>query len=287
MSTPGHWTIRSASDEDKQTLETFLKDAEWKHQHLDWLEPRDLIGQEPFLIAFSQERPLACLACPPGSEKNPWIRIFAVAKDQDPKEAWKILWSEAWSKLRAQEVNQVSALMLSLWFEPLLQESGYEEVNAVIFLEWTQQKPPAVPQDTGTLRGVRATDLDDIIDIDRRAFRGMWRNSREEIIAAFARSAISTLVEHQGIPVAYQMSTSSMWGAHLARLAVDPTWQGKGFGRALVSDLLQQASKRGFHRITVNTTEDNIRSFRLYKGLGFHTTGDRYPVMQIIGNDSG
>jgi ribosomal protein S18 acetylase RimI-like enzyme len=62
---------------------------------------------------------------------------------------------------------------------------------------------------------------------------------------------------------------------------VDPVCQGEGVGHAIVTDLMRQVRKRGYYRLTVNTQEDNERSYRLYRRLGFMLTGDRYPVLEL------
>ena len=66
-----------------------------------------------------------------------------------------------------------------------------------------------------------------------------------------------------------------------ARLAVDPASQGQGLATALVGDVLREFVRRGQDRLTVNTQEDNGRSRRLYRRLGFRETGDIFPVYQI------
>jgi ribosomal-protein-alanine N-acetyltransferase len=77
------------------------------------------------------------------------------------------------------------------------------------------------------------------------------------------------------------VTTASPFGAHLARLAVDPAFQHRGIGRALVVDLLGQLRRRGFDSVTLNTQSDNRRSQDLYRGLGFRETGQRYPMFEI------
>ena len=74
--------------------------------------------------------------------------------------------------------------------------------------------------------------------------------------------------------------SSSALGAHIARLAVSPKWQGKGFGSALVREAMQYALDMGFSQLSVNTQSDNQRSQRLYLSLGFKDTNHAYPVWQ-------
>jgi ribosomal-protein-alanine N-acetyltransferase len=164
----------------------------------------------------------------------------------------------------------------------LLLRSGFIETNAVIFLEWLPISLPTTSAFPGELRGVRQSDIDLLIDLDQETFQGIWSNTRDELLRAFETASIMTVLEFEGELIGYQISTVSAWGTHLARLAVRPTWQGKGIGNAIVKDLMQQVRKRGYHRLTVNTQEDNLRSLALYQRLGFTLTNDRYPVLERI-----
>jgi ribosomal protein S18 acetylase RimI-like enzyme len=89
------------------------------------------------------------------------------------------------------------------------------------------------------------------------------------------------VAEADGQIIGYQLSTRNPLGAHLARLAVRPESQGRGVGRALVADLIQQAERRSMYHLTVNTQNDNLSSLALYKKIGFRETGDCYPVYQL------
>jgi ribosomal-protein-alanine N-acetyltransferase len=92
---------------------------------------------------------------------------------------------------------------------------------------------------------------------------------------------LATVAEADGQILGYQLSTRNPLGAHLARLAVRPEMQGRGLGRALIADLIQQAERHGMYHLTVNTQSDNLSSLALYKKIGFSETGERYPVYQL------
>jgi len=275
------WVIRSATATDSQVLSQLLDEAQWLHQHLDWLDSSSFLGQDPFLLALSGNTPIACLASPLSLEKTAWIRVFAATSEYDPKKIWDQLWPLAFEHLQRERCQAIAALMISSWLGPLLIKSGFKEINAVIFLEWLATSPPTLPPAPGTIRGMRPSDIEAILDLDRRAFSGIWTNPREELLEAFKQASLCTVLECDQRLLGYQISTASTWGAHLARLAVDPDWQGKGIGHAIVADLMRQVRKRGYYRLTVNTQEDNARSYRLYLRLGFTTTGDRYPVLEL------
>jgi ribosomal-protein-alanine N-acetyltransferase len=258
------WIIRSARKGDSNAIAQLLERAQWLHQHLDWLHADAFIDKNPFLLALYQNELVACIACPLSLHNIAWIRVFAVTLNHDPRLLWEQLWPLAINELRSEGCEIVAALVIYPWLEPLLLQSGFDETNAVIFLEWLTTSPPSLSSFPGELRGVRPTDIDALIELDQKSFEGIWSNTRDELLAAYQTASISTVLEYEGKLVGYQISTASAWGAHLARLAVHPSWQGKGIGNAVVTDLMQRVKKRGYHRLTVNTQENNFRSLALF-----------------------
>jgi ribosomal-protein-alanine N-acetyltransferase len=274
------WCIRPATTNDSSIVAQLLEKAPSVHQHLDWLDTDSFLDKHPFLLAMNQNELIACIACPLSLHSVAWIRVFAVNLNYDPRQLWEQLWPLAFEELQSMGCKTVAALVISPWFESLLHQSGFNETNAVIFLEWHPISPLSTSVFPGELRGVRQSDIDLLIDLDHEAFQGIWSNSRDELLRAFQTASIMTVLEFEGELLGYQISTASAWGAHLARLAVRPTWQGKGIGNAIVTDLMQKVRKRGYHRLTVNTQEDNFRSLALYQRLGFKLISDRYPVLE-------
>jgi ribosomal protein S18 acetylase RimI-like enzyme len=124
-------------------------------------------------------------------------------------------------------------------------------------------------------------DLPVVAAVDAAAFEPLWQNSLQSLQLAYPQAVFPTVIETDGRVVGYQIATRNPLGAHLARLAVDPSLQGRGLGRALVADLVQQTGRHGMARLTVNTQSDNFTSLALYTAIGFHETGERFPVYQL------
>ena len=276
-----HWSIRTANQSDRASITALLSSTQWKHQHLDWVNALDLLGEVPFLLALDHGLPAGCLACPPDPPTVAWLRLFAVAADYTPSHLWGQLWPEASVQAVSAGATQAATLLSGDWLAPLLLESGFEHTNDVIFLEWRGEEPLYVPIERGHVRLMRAEDFAFLAEVDRRSFNLIWQHSLNTLRKAFRLAAIATVVECDGQPVGYQVSTASIYGAHIARLAVAPEWQGHGMGKALVSDVLRRFSRQGMDRVSVNTQADNDQSLQIYRRLGFHQTGSRYPVYQI------
>jgi ribosomal protein S18 acetylase RimI-like enzyme len=254
--------------------------AEWRHEHLDWMEPADLLPQAPFLLALDHGRMAACLACPPDQEEVAWLRLFAVAPGYTPSNLWHGLWPKARQALEERGVRSIAVLTLAPWLPPLLEASGFRAQSAVIFLRWQGKPPQPVETEGLTIRTMRMEDLEKVTAVDRRAFDATWRYTTSILRAAFRKAHLASVAEHQGQIIGYQMTTASAFGAHLARLAVDPSWQARGIGSALVAHVLNHISRWGFTQLTVNTQEDNQASLRLYARMGFKRTQERFPIYQ-------
>jgi ribosomal protein S18 acetylase RimI-like enzyme len=275
-------SIRPVGPGDRTLIERLVAAAHWRHAHLDWLDAGDLVGSAPFLVAIERDRPLACLACPPDPPGSSWIRVFAGVSRVSAVEAWQAMWPQACAAAVELGAGTAAALTTDPWMASLLQESGFAESNRVVFLEHEGKTgAPAIPAGA-RLRSYQSADLQAVHEVDQEAFDGLWRYSQPVLAAALAQAASVTILEAEGCIAGYQLSTASALGAHLARLAVRPELQGRGYGRALVEHLLHEFGRQGFDRVSVNTQEDNAPSLRLYRRLGFRDTGQSYPVFTLM-----
>jgi ribosomal protein S18 acetylase RimI-like enzyme len=56
---------------------------------------------------------------------------------------------------------------------------------------------------------------------------------------------------------------------HLARIVVDPSSRGKGFGRIFCEKLISEAKKLNCRTISLKVNKDNSTAISLYRKLGF------------------
>lgn len=280
MAAPAVLNIRPATEEDRSRLANLLHFETYVHRHLDWRRPLDWLGREPYFVLESGDRLSAALACPPDPPGVAWVRIFAAATRLDPAEAWSSLWPRTRDHLRQLGVEAVAAIPLQEWFLKILAKKHFQHAHNVVVLDWRHKNAPA--SNTGHLPAIRRmleTDLEAVYQVDKAAFAPLWQNSLEAVKMAFEQSGYATLIEAEGRIAAYQISTRSSQGLHLARLATSPDFQGRGLATLLVKDVQRQA-RRDQDRLTVNTQDINTPSLALYKKLGFEFTGERFPVYQ-------
>lgn len=287
MATPAVLALRKAQEEDRSRLANLLHFESHVHRHLDWRHALDWLGRHPFLVAEKSGRISAALACPPDPPSIAWLRLFAVSARITPAEAWKILWPAAQEHL-AEKADQVVAIPLQGWFNELLSASSFDHVHNVVVLEWQPEFEKSLLKQTeqaADVRAMRNEDLTGVHAVDNSGFPILWQHSLETIQMAFAHCSNATVIEIEGVIAAYQISTISNQGLHLARLAVHPKWQGRHFAQSLVLQLQTEISQMQSQKLTVNTQDINKPSLALYEKAGFEFTDESFPVFQLDPKD--
>ncbi len=274
--------MRSALLADRNQIASLLHISPTIHRHLDWRYPLDWLGSSPFLMLETRGQVISALACPPDPPEIAWVRLFVTSGMISLEESWQTLWEAARLELARKGQFMAAAIVLQDWYDGLLRASGFSCRQSIVMLERAEQAPLEIslPADF-SIRNMFQYDLPAVAEVDAAAFDLLWQNSLPALELAYPQAELATVVEADGQILGYQLSTRNQFGAHLARLAVRPDLQGRGIGRALVADLVQQADGRGLYHLTVNTQSDNAASLALYKKIGFHETGERYPVYQL------
>ena len=271
--------VRPANLNDHQQLANLIFFETRLHRHLDWRSPLEWLGA-PFYWALDDGGQItSALACPPEAEGIAWIRLFVYSGRWTAENAWDMLWSTARTEIAQAGGARVAAIIMHPWFGNLLAVSGFENHQQVVMLEWRYQ--PQVWKDAGEfrIRKMEEADLPDVEELDAASFSPLWHNSLDTLRRALAQALTATVVEDEhGAIVGYQLSTGGGGRAHLARLAVHPSLQGRGVGRALLNNLFAKLVPGGYTKITVNTQSDNEVSLNLYQKMGFVRTGEQYPV---------
>jgi ribosomal-protein-alanine N-acetyltransferase len=240
---------------------------------LEWL------GSPCFWLLEENGQLQAAFACPPDPERVAWIRLFIHSGSVDARRAWSALWDAARAEIAQSGGASVAAIVSQPWFRPILAESGFDQPQSIVLLEWRGRPvlPPRL-ENGFRLRPITIEDLPAVDEVDAQAFGAFWHNSPQSLHQAFSMSLSATLIESERRVMAYQLSTSNPAGAHLARLAVRKEAQGRGLAEALVADLIHTMRGRNAERITVNTQNDNRASLALYQKMGFHRAGEEFPV---------
>jgi len=270
--------VRPANIADHQKLSNLIFFESRLHRHLDWRSPLDWLGA-PFYWALDDGRQItAAFACPMEAAGIAWVRLFVHAGSWSAENAWNALWYAARAEIAQAGGARVAVIAMQPWFQQILVASHFKNIQQIVMLEW-QYQPWAGSEAQGIhVRKMLETDIPDVEKTDITSFDPLWQNSLETLHRAYAQSLIATVAENDTGIIGYQLSTGGGHRAHLARLAVNSSMQGRGVGRALLGDLFSKLVNNGIYHLSVNTQSDNAVSLSLYQKMGFIRTGEQYPV---------
>lgn len=273
-----HSLVRPVNPDDHQQLSNLIFFESHIHRHLDWRSPLEWLGAPFYWAVKDGKRITAALACPTEEPGIAWVRLFVYAGHGSADRAWALLWSTAREEIARAGGATVAAIAMQNWFQQVLEANGFINHQHIVMLEWQSQ--PWTPREPNGIRIRRMieADLPQVVEADNAAFHPLWHNSLETLQLAFSQALYATVVENANGILGYQITTGHGQRAHLARLAVHPDSQGQGAGQALLSDLFAMITRNGISRLSVNTQSDNMASLNLYKKMGFHRTGEEYPV---------
>lgn len=271
--------IRPATESDQAKLDFFLRFQFFIHQHLDWQPALDCLGFQPFFLAIHDGEIIACLAAPSEVNDVAWVRLFACSSLYSRIEIWNLLFNKIISSYQG-KISTVAVLGIHQWFVNLLLKQSFMVHQNIITFDWFNMIVSQPQSLTGLMiKPVEFIDLNEVANLDARCFTPIWQLPLRSLEKAYRQAGYTTVAIYQGRIIGYQMSTESYSSAHLARLAVDPDFQGNNIGKALLFDLFSHYSASGIHKITVNTQDDNFSSKALYSHMGFIQTDEKFPVL--------
>lgn len=133
------------------------------------------------------------------------------------------------------------------------------------------------------IRDIVESDFDALWEIEHRAYEFAWTKG---ILLDCIRIKQPAFVMHDetGAFLGYTFLTVGAREAHLLNLAVEPTAQGTGVGRALLAYVLQRAPSLGIDRIFLEVRPSNGAALKLYDEAGFNEIGRRPGYYPAPGN---
>ncbi|NMB89196.1 MAG: GNAT family N-acetyltransferase [Chloroflexi bacterium] len=280
MPMPSDYIVRPAAEFDRGEIQSLFNNHRFVHRHLDWRNPLDWVAHQPFWVLEENHHLLGALGCQPDPPEAAWVRLFACASYLAPEQVWDLLFPHVCESLAQLPPAPLAALALQDWFTTILRRNGFVHHQDIVVLAWHYNGALPTPFESRVhIREMRAADLPAVAEVDHGAFDPLWQLSATGLRLAFEQSAYATVAELPGRQViGYQMSTSTLYSHHLARLAVSQEYQRLGIGSALLDDFLAETVHRDIWHVTVNTQHDNINSITLYQKTGFELTGESFPI---------
>lgn len=172
--------------------------------------------------------------------------------------------------------------------EGLLRGRGFRRFARLEMVRDREVSLPTDPLADGeTLRAVESTDLDALATLHRAAYGNRFdrylflestddaedaRREVQQILegrwGAFAAEG-SRLLERNGHVVGAVLAVWGPTGALIADVMVEPSAQGQGVGRRILTAAVLDLERAGAARVYLNVTVGNTSALKLYTRLGF------------------
>lgn len=259
---------------------SFIQGGHLSFQHLDWVSPYLRLEQPGCLAVLADDEIKALISIEPENPPVAWIRLFVCLRDGQHAHYFSQLLQASLPYLESEQVSEIYTLSLTPWTETLFTANRFSIETHIITLvrEIDLESPDVNLPAEFSLRPMTARDLDAVQTLDSQAFPPAWQMNRLSLQHAYQDSSYSTVVVTAERIVGYQISTSTLSFAHLARLAVAPEAQHHHLGRALVQNVFMDCLEKGITTLSVNTQSDNDTSLKFYQSLGFQQEGKLIPV---------
>ncbi|MDE0355710.1 MAG: ribosomal protein S18-alanine N-acetyltransferase [Deltaproteobacteria bacterium] len=135
------------------------------------------------------------------------------------------------------------------------------------------------------LRSMTVADIDEVMAIETAAFASPWSRQffLEELQATHAKSV---LCQRDGKPIGYVIYWELPGELDIHNVAVHPQFRRQGVARAMLADIIEGATSRGFRRMTLEVRKSNDPAQTLYRSLGFEICGLRKGYYSDNGEDA-
>ena len=286
--------LRAATRADAEAITRLLQTAVYQHLHVDWYLPGDWLGSPGFVVLPQpvpaipdrvakfvgiREKFSACLAVTSDVMPVAWVRVAALAEQPKAQEKLFGMLAKVETWLRSQQVTQIAWLVTEGWPQTWLEEMGFAPAHELeTFVKEDTAVPAAPILPDLAIRPVSRDDFEACAALEVAAFAPLWRQSAHALKLAYGQSLSFDTAWIGDELVAYQLSARSEVGAHLVRMTVQPGWQGKGVGTALLVHALRGYHQRALMHVSLNTQVDNTPSQALYQKFGFTASGFRLPI---------
>jgi ribosomal-protein-alanine N-acetyltransferase len=133
---------------------------------------------------------------------------------------------------------------------------------------------------------MRTRDLRGVLAIEQAVFPQPWTHRLfvEELSQRKTRAYRAAWVDKTIVGFAGLMFIDDE--AHVNNVAVDPRWQGRGLGAAILADLVRVALERGARHLTLEVRVGNDPAIALYRRFGMAPVGVRPNYYPETGDDA-
>jgi [ribosomal protein S18]-alanine N-acetyltransferase len=122
-------------------------------------------------------------------------------------------------------------------------------------------------------RALSPLDVPSLLPLEQRAHAYPW--SEAVLVASFGERYRNVGAWAEGRLIGFYIADSLLDESTLHNLCVDPDYQGRGWGRALLAHYLQQSAATGSSCWWLEVRRSNLRAQGLYLQAGYRQIGIR------------
>ena len=115
---------------------------------------------------------------------------------------------------------------------------------------------------------VNESDFDRLFEIEQAAHLVPW--SKGTLLNNQGDKYLNLKLTEQNQIVAFAICQTVLNEATLFNIAVDPNFQAKGYGKRLLSALIERLREQGILTLWLEVRESNLAAQKLYDALGFN-----------------
>ncbi|ABN75081.1 ribosomal protein S18-alanine N-acetyltransferase [Actinobacillus pleuropneumoniae] len=115
---------------------------------------------------------------------------------------------------------------------------------------------------------INESDFDRLFEIEQAAHLVPW--SKGTLLNNQGDKYLNLKLTEQDQIVAFAICQTVLDEATLFNIAVDPNFQAKGYGKRLLSALIERLREQGILTLWLEVRESNLAAQKLYDSLGFN-----------------
>jgi ribosomal-protein-alanine N-acetyltransferase len=240
------------------------------------------------LIAFHQNDPGAIQIKPDDFSclglVGPWrqhLKIGAIKILIAPDLYRKRFLHHLVSSLRAGGFDEIVSPPLRLWESADFYRAGFRKFERILVLrKGGLRRLPEIDEGPGEVGPFEWPLLPDLERIEQSAFSDFWRWEKEELEEA-VKAGSCNVVFLKGTAIGYNITTIRSGLGTIARLAVLPKFQRKGFGSQLLIHALRLLEDQKARSALITTQSSNQAAQNLYGKFGFRLMDEERLILKL------
>jgi ribosomal-protein-alanine N-acetyltransferase len=137
-----------------------------------------------------------------------------------------------------------------------------------------------------SLEPMRRADVDAVVDIERDSFSMPWSRGAFLYEVEQNRVARCWVCRADGALMGYLCLWEIGGEIHITNIAVDRPHRRQGIARWMLTEILEDARRRGARTVFLEVRPTNTEALGLYEALGFHVIGRRKGYYYDTGEDA-